>query len=251
LAFQQRAPPASTEAAAAVWAGTAWVRDVDAMHLALCKPLLDAIVDSCGERDGCDATPLAQAAAYVGDSASVVRLLEQGYKVDGKATGERQCRPLPSLLVRRGERAKAWDVVHADPRLGLQADSYGVTSLDLLEAHGGGVAQLPEGMAKPGHGGFAKVEAGQDEKAPAHRKAAARAARRGKGRRWTGGWPGGPEVAFPGLKISYEGPKGQAPEGWDADQDGPFEPDPLDGTAECQIAELDGYAVAQVRTLAR
>jgi len=61
--------------------------------------------------------------AYIGDAATVVTLITHGYRVDGRAKGDDTFRPLPSLLVRRGELTKAWELVHADAALGLQVCS--------------------------------------------------------------------------------------------------------------------------------
>ena len=48
------------DAAASGDGSTVWLETVDALHAGLCGPVIGAIVGACGERDGCDATPIAQ-----------------------------------------------------------------------------------------------------------------------------------------------------------------------------------------------
>jgi len=185
------------------------IAESDKVFIDMCSPILEAIVESCGQRQDVDAVSLAKEHASVGNLDVILKMRSNGYDVLGApgSGGEHNC-AVGSMLVRFGHVEKARLLVDAFPEFGAMVDCYGMDTHAFLDAHEMPVTALPGHMTGfkapppstvgPGRGVEGAVAASYGD----------------------GGWPT-VELAFPGGA-----------------EDG-----------ACEIAQLDGASVANDPTV--
>jgi len=107
------------------------------LYSSMCVPLLDAILDSCGQRNGTLATHVTYAYSLGGDIDSILKMQERGYTIIDREMHlkyETMNPPLPLLLTRYGRIDAAKTLIAAAPGSGALVDHYGVSAHDAIAA---------------------------------------------------------------------------------------------------------------------
>ena len=151
------------------------------LHTGLCAPIAEAIIDSCGKRNGTAAASSIYDYAVTGNIEVILKFLDAGYwGFHNDDMGGDEYQNIVAILVRFGHLDKAKKLVAAYPEMGDLLNAYGVPARDHIETHDKPLTYIPPTM--------------QHQAVPAdyERTAACSTAPYG-----TGGWPQ-TELEFPG-----------------------------------------------------
>jgi len=114
-----------------------------------CGPVLDAILESCGNREGGtrESMAIVNDLAVSGNLKLIQKMHKKGYQiVDPHNTGNQHISPVGSMLARFGHVQEAGQLIKESPEFEELVDAYGISAIELIDALTETPNELPESV---------------------------------------------------------------------------------------------------------